>query len=302
MSYGVQFINNDGVVIIDDTQVGYFISETGTLTPDVTNYNEGSGSQNVCAYYLDNTYELDATEAATATVWNSSTTYAVGALVTRPSEPDLVYSCLQENTNVDPDTAGSFFNTGDNINWVGRFKRTFDIANSPIFSDNTEKETLIFFKLDTVGDEITRMNNSAWYGDLNRPILTNITSLEYAIIKPITILGASASGYGMSVYNTSGDLIYLSNEKLAYIDNMVMNSDINDVSTVSSSSIDWVSVISQSRVQESYYGSGTLFTEVIRRESSTSYKHKVYTYSGPTNSYRDANWPIQLSYLTGIMN
>ena len=94
MSYGVQFINNDGVVIIDDTQVGYFISETGTLTPDVTNYNEGSGSQNVCAYYLDNTYELDATEAATATVWNSSTTYAVGALVTRPSEPDYVYSCL----------------------------------------------------------------------------------------------------------------------------------------------------------------------------------------------------------------
>ena len=160
------------------------------------------------------------------------------------------------------------------------------------------KNALIFFKLPSVSDKIMRhypsttrdFTASSQQTDIafEAPTITNLSSLDYAIIRPLTDFTPSTGGYGMEIYNSSGDVIHVTNEKIAHIDNF--GNEISEGSSITSSgsSIDWVCLPPQSRTycQKDYNtnSSGTRYTNYITRDTSTTWKNEFYTYSAGTQT------------------
>jgi len=285
MSYGVEFKNSDNVTVIDDSQIGYYVSDTGTISPDLSNYNSGVSTLKY-AYFLDDTYMINNNQISSSSSWNSGTTYSVGNLVyvgSVPSSGSNLYECIKVNSNINP-TASDI--DGDGVNWVRRIIRSYNRVNSAIWSNNnigTEHQSLLFFKLPNIGDEVARTEfhyQPSGTSYLERPVISSRSSLQYAVIKPLNLITTSISGYGMAIFNSSSELVYLSNEKLCNIDNMASNISENATISSSSSNVNWASITIPTKVNSSYNNSSTRFTQTIRRNGSTSWKNQIRTFSG----------------------
>lgn len=315
MAYGVEIINGAGVKILDTEGTAYYVSKSGTLSYDatgttVTNFSKVSSLN--YAYYLSDFFKHDYSERTNVTLWNSSTSYVVGDYVAKTSSVvanTLVYECLKDHSNVDP-TATS--NRGDNVYWRMKLIRNgYDRQNDALFSETEGENALVFFKLPSVNDKITIGNptilNTGYPTGLayEMPVLTNLSSLSYSIIRPLTDFTPTTGGYGMQVYDASGNTIHLTNEKFAHIDTFANRLTENSTVTSSSSTINWVCLppfsIYAAGQEYNTQSNGQRFTNYIERTANTTWKNVVYTYNAGTDTYGDPAI-IQSTFILGRMD
>jgi hypothetical protein len=321
MAYGLEVYNSDGVKIISTGETSYYVEKEGTLSPDasgttVTDFSKVSSLS--YAYYLDDSFLHDYSERTNVTTWSSSTTYSAGdhvVLSGSVTSGTRVYECLQANTNNSPSTGGTY-DFGDQVYWRAKYIRNgYDRTNDALYSEIEGQNALIFFKLPNTSDVIcraqpitVRVNNGVYGGtisktaiDLEVPLLTNRSSLNYALVRPLTDFTPTVTGYGMQLYNASGDTIHITSEKLAHIDNFANRIGINSTIVSSSSAINWVGLPFYSNtVVQGDYGSGgtTRYTNYIKRDTSTNWKNEVSTYNAGTTTYGNTN-QIKTSFLVG---
>jgi len=315
MAYGIEVINSAGVKILDTEGTAYYVSKSGTLSYDatgttVTNFSKVSSLN--YAYYLSDFFRHDYSERTNVTLWNSSTSYTVGNYVSLTSPVvagTAVYECLKNNTNVNPNASS---NSGDYINWRRKFIRNnYDRQNDALFSEVEGKNALVFFKLPSVNDKITIGNptilvNSYPNGlEYEMPVLTNLSSLNYAVIRPLTDFTPTTGGYGMQVYDASGNTIHLTNEKFAHIDTFANRLTENSTVTSSSSTINWVCLppfsIYAAGQEYNTQSNGQRFTNYVERTSNTVWRNTVFTYNAGTYTYGDPA-SIQSTFILGRMD
>ena len=311
MAYGIEVKNSDGIKIITDQETSYYVYEEGTLSPDasgttVTNFSKVSSLN--YAYYLSDFFLHNFN--STVGTWNSSTNYSFGDLVIMSGTAgagSLIYECTQANSNFTPATNPRY--------WRKKYIRnSYNRVNSAIFSEMENKNALIFFKLPSVSDKIMThypstkrdflVSSQASDIAFEAPTITNLSSLDYAIIRPLTDFTPTTGGYGMEIYNASGDVIHVTNEKIAHIDNFGNEISQNSSITSSGSSIDWVCLPPQSRTycQKDFNtnSSGTRYTNYITRDTSTNWKNEFFTYSAGTQTY--GNTILGTNFLIGRMD
>lgn len=312
MSYGIEVINSAGVTVLSTNKTSYYVYEEGTLSPDVSG-TEVTNLSNVStlnyAYFLDDRYLHNWSERTNVSTWNSSTTYNFndfvvisGAIVSETR----VYQCLKTHSNQQPS------GVGDGIYWRSKIMRDeYDRANNAIYTEMENKNALIFFKLPSVNDVIMKHSFSQEnFSNLNVidfecPVVTNLSSLSYAIIRPLTDFTPTTTGYGMQVFDASGNTLHVSNDKLAHIDNIAVQIGINNTIQSSGSTINWVSLpeysVTVCKADYNTNSSGLKFTNYIKRASTTSWKNEVVTYSANKQTYGDPNI-IKTSFFIGRMD
>ena len=315
MAYGIEITNSAGIKILDTEGTAYYVSKSGTLSYDatgttVTNFSKVSSLN--YAYYLSDFFRHDYSERTNVTTWNSSTSYTVGnyvALTSSVVAGTAVYECLKNNTNVSPNTN---FGRGDNINWRRKFIRNnYDRQNDALFSEVEGENALVFFKLPSINDKITIGNPTILAGsypnglEYEMPVLTNLSSLDYAVIRPLTDFTPTTGGYGMQVYDSSGNTIHLTNEKFAHIDTFANRLTENSTATSSGSTINWVclppfSIYAAGQEYNTQSG-GKRFTNYIERTSNTVWRNTVFTYNAGTYTYGDSA-SIQSTFILGRMD
>jgi hypothetical protein len=220
-----------------------------------------------------------------------------------------VYECLKDNTNVNPNTN---FGAGDNINWRRKFIRnSYDRQNDAIFSEIEGENALVFFKLPNINDKITIGNptivNDNYPNGLEyeMPVLTNLSSLDYAVIRPLTDFTPTTGGYGMQVYDSSGNTIHLTNEKFAHIDTFANRLTEGSAVSSSGSAVNWVCLppfsIYAAGQDYNTQSSGKRFTNYVERTSSTGWRNTVFTYNAGTNTFGDPA-SIQSTFILGRMD
>lgn len=317
MAYGIEVTNSAGIKILDTEGTAYYVSKSGTLSYDatgttVTDFSKVSSLN--YAYYLSDFYRHDYSERTNVTTWNSTTSYTVGdyvALTSSVVAGTAVYECLKNNTNVDPNTNDG---NSDNINWRRKLIRNnYDRQNDALFSEVDGENALVFFKLPSINDKITIGNPTTLSGSsqgslsAEMPVLTNLSSLDYAVIRPLTDFTPTTGGYGMQVYDSNGNTIHLSNEKFAHIDTFANR--LTEGSSVSSSgsAINWVclppfSIYAAAQEYNTAYN-GKRYTNYIERTSSTGWRNTVFTYNitGGNYTYGDPD-SIQSTFILGRMD
>lgn len=301
MAYGIEVFNSNGIKIISAGETSYYVAKEGTLSPDasgttVTNYSLNSSLS--YAYFLDDTYLLNYSEINNVSTWSSSTTYNEFDLVVMSGSVGAgtsVWEAIRQNTNKNPTTYATKVG-----NWREKYIRdNYSRANDALYSEIEGQNALIFFKLPSVGDIITRYwplgynydNNNFNSIDYEVPVLSNRSTLDYAVIRPLTDFTPSVSGYGMQVYDAQGNTIHVTSEKLAHIDNFANDLGVNASITASSSAVNWVGIPFYffGRRKEGYNtaSNGTFFQNYIKRDTSTNWKHQVDTYAA--NEYTAGN-------------
>lgn len=312
MSYGIEVKNSAGVTVLSTDKTSYYVYEEGTLSPDVSG-TEVTDFSNVSAlsyaYFLDDRYLHDWSERTNVSTWNSSTTYNFNDFVvvsgTVVSET-RVYQCLKTHSNQTPS------GDGDGIYWRSKLMRNeYDRVNNAIYTEMENKNSLIFFKLPSVNDVIMKhvFSQGSFSNfnviDFECPVITNLSSLSYAIIRPLTDFTPITTGYGMQVFDASGNTIHVSNDKLAHVDNIAVQIGINDTIQSSGSTINWVSLPDYSvTVCKGDYNTnspGLKFTNYIKRASTTAWKNEVVTYAAGVQTYGDPQI-IKTSFLIGRMD
>lgn len=315
MAYGIEITNSAGIKILDTEGTAYYVSKSGSLSYDatgttVTNFSKVSSLN--YAYYLSDFFRHDYSERTNVTLWNNSTSYTVGnyvALTSSVVAGTAVYECLKNNTNVSPNTNSG---RGDNINWRRKFIRnSYDRQNDALFSEVEGENALVFFKLPSINDKITIGNPTILAGsypnglEYEMPVLTNLSSLDYAVIRPLTDFTPTAGGYGMQVYDSSGDTIHLTNEKFAHVDTFANRLTAGSTVSSSGSAINWVCLppfsIYAAGQEYNTTSNGLRYTNYIERTSSTGWRNTVYTYNAGTYTYGDSA-SIQSTFILGRMD
>jgi len=317
MSYGIEVKNSAGVTVLSTEKTSYYVYEEGTLSPDVsgtevTDFSKVSALN--YAYFLDDRYLHDWSERTNVSTWNSSTTYNFNDFVVVSGSivsATRVYQCLKTHSNQDPRLNGDGVN-GDGIYWRSKKMRDeYDRANNAIYTEMENKNSLIFFKLPNVNDVIMKhsfaQGNFSTYNeiDFECPVVTNLSSLSYVIIRPLTDFTPTTTGYGMQVFDASGNTIHVSNDKLAHVDNIAVQLGINSTIQSSGSTINWVSLPEYSvTVCNADYNtnpSGLRFTNYVKRSSTTAWKNEVITYAAGGQTYGDLQI-IKTNFLIGRMD
>jgi hypothetical protein len=203
----------------------------------------------------------------------------VGDLVYLGSTPvsgGNIYQCLKVNTNISPTAT---YTDGDGVNWVARVVRTYNTVNTPISTDKMQAEVLVFFKLPDNGDELTLTFVDHFWEDLDPVIISNRSSLEYAVIKPLNHLSTTVSGYGMAIYNSSSELVYLSSEKICNINNMASDIAADATLTSSNANVNWACPTVPMVLRYPTTSTSTRFSQTIKRVNSTTWQNKIHTFS-----------------------
>ncbi len=318
MSYGVEVYNSDGIKIISDGETSYYVAKEGTLSPDasgttVTDFSNVSSLS--YAYFIDDTYLVD--YSSNVSTWSSSTSYNEFDLVVKSGSATAgtkVYEAVKDNSGNDPNPSNSAYNYDDWEHWRTKVIRdNYDRTNDALYSEIEGQNAIIFFKLPSVGDVITRVfpyGVRYWQDDtipLNAidfevPILSNRSTLDYAIVRPLSDFTPSVSGYGMQVYDASGNTIHVTSEKLAHIDNFANQLGINSTITSSSSAVNWVGIpfyfYGRSKGDYNSASSGLYFSNYIKRDTSTNWKHQVDTFSAGQETFGNPNG-IYINFFIG---
>jgi len=324
MAYGIEIYNSTGIKIVSTSETSYYVSKEGTITPDasgttVTNFSNVSALS--YAYYLDDSYLYNHNQISNVTTWSSSTTYSVGDYVVLSgtvTSNTAIYECLISNSNNHPTVVANvspaddrFY--GDSVYWrLKRVRNNYSRANDALFSEIENQNALIFFKLPSVGDVISRfspfgiLSNGGSTAtnaiDYEVPICSNLSSLEYAVVKPLTDFTPSVSGYGLQIYDASGNTLHVTDEKLAHIDNFANRIGVDATITSSSSTINWVGLpmffFGNRLADYNNQNNGDRFTNYIKRKSNVEWQHKVDRVT--TNVYTYGNTSaIKASFFVG---
>lgn len=303
MAYGVEVFNSNGVKIISAGETSYYVAKEGTLTPDVSGTTATNFSLNSSlsyAYFLDDAFLRNYNEISNVSTWSSSTTYDEFDLVVKSGSVGagtLVYEAIKQNTGNDPAT----YNTRIG-NWRQMAIRdNYNRANDALYTEVEGQDALIFFKLPSVGDIITRYWPRGYHYDYDNatsidyevPVLSNRSTLDYAVIRPLTDFTPSVSGYGMQVYDAQGDTIHVTSEKLAHIDNFANALGVNSSITASSSAVNWVGIpfyfFGRRKADYNTGNNGSTFQNYIKRDTATNWKHQVDTTVTSTYTQGDPN-------------
>ena len=301
MAYGIEIYNSTGIKIVSTAETSYYVSKEGTITPDasgtaVTNFSNVSALS--YAYYLDDSYLYDHNQISSVTTWNGSTTYSVGDYVIisgTVGSNSAIYECLVSNSNNHPTvvasaSSSSYIKEGDSVYWrLKRVRNNYSRANDALFSEIENQNALIFFKLPSVGDIISKFppfgiltngeSTATNAIDYEAPVCSNLSSLDYAVVKPLTDFTPSVSGYGLQIYDASGNTIHVTDEKLAHIDNFANRIGVDATITSSGSTINWVGLpmffFGNRLADYNNQNNGDRFTNYIKRKSNVEWQHKV---------------------------
>lgn len=315
MAYGLEVYNSDGIKIISSGGTSYYVAKEGTLTPDasgttVTNFSLTSSLS--YAYFLDDSYLINYSERTNVSTWSNSTSYNEFDCVVKSgsvTSGTKIYEAVKDNAGNDP--ASSTY--GDSINWRAKYIRNnYDRANDALYSEIEGQNALIFFKLPSVGDVITRVFPFGFLSDTfsptlidyEVPILSNRSTLDYAVVRPLTDFTPSVNGYGLQVYDAQGNTIHVTSEKLAHIDNFANQLGINSTITSSSSLINWVGIpfFFYGRRKSPYNSNYTAFKNYIKRQSTTVWKHQVDTFSTGSDYTAGNTNQIHVNFFIGRMD
>ena len=214
MAYGIEVTNSSWVKVISSDETSYYVYDEGTLSPDasgttVTNFSKVRSlnyAYFLCDFFLHNLN-------SSVSVWSSSASYAFGDLVIMSgtaTSGSTIYECTAPNSNFNPTTSLIYWRQK-------QIRGGYNRVNSAIYSEVERDNALIFFKLPSVSDKILahypgtfrdkllNVNSNYNVTDIcfEFPVITNLSSLKYAIIRPLTDFTPSTGGYGMEIYNSS---------------------------------------------------------------------------------------------------